>query len=1070
MTTQPWKALGIAGLLVALGLFLLPERDTFAPKPTARELKERITRPEPEKGTLRIQGTVVGENGPIAGALVSAIRSKPGWRLVDKLECPPPGARPIPERANVSLGQCGRQAPLFLIEKMQTRDGEATVYAWVHASPEGHFTLEGLPAGDFVLDVRSTQGAVQKQGVPAGTESVELELDTPRVASATVVDESGKPLAGVRVRLTPLPEALAFDTVTDLQGRFHVGPVPEAERYLVLFEKEGWSPEVQVRTELLYGWSESVVLRRPLLLTGRVMDQGKPVSGVQVHVGTRDLPEDTTQRHATTDEQGRFTFEPLPPTAYKVWASHGNRHAVTNVPLERAAQPIELTLSGELVVVRGTVKAQDGAAFASARLTLSNPGDRLRFHARSDDSGRFQFEPVPPSKNYVLQGSAPHHLDTPGIPVPATRDVDALDVTLRRKPRVEGLLVDSNGAALANQPFYLRQTDHVFLLDEGPALTARDRFRTDSEGRFSLELPAQVHFELVLREDSPYEAAPQPVTAPASQVRWVAKPTTRGSITGHVHDEQGQPLAGVEIRARPNPITTDDWPRAATDASGTYVLHGLQPGHYDVQALFRAPRSGLRAASRSVEVRSAERATVDLRLEAGWTLSGDIVDTRGRPVGEVSLSVADLDLAKDQSLHEATIPVLADREGRFEVPHVQGQHLELNVLHPTLRLSPRLSRGVQPDIQRGRVSASQPRVRLVLEPKATIHGRVVSADGRPVTRFIVGTSNTTDPKGAFVQTVEHVGEHVVRISADGLGATVRRATVRRVGEVVDLGEIRLGQRRQVTGFVLDAETSAPVAGAVVHAAFSHDDTTPASRATTQENGAFLLESVDDALDQFHVTAPGYAPRAFPLKPGRQQELVARITKGAHVSVSALDMRGQSTDALVLLDAEPSGTNTPDVAPIQVNPGEPVVVRGLAPGRYRVQGHSFRAGALGAQYLEVPASGEVSLTLRAIPSAATLHLRVDGPQRAQPYLFHGPLLASPRRWLPMSLGLRRQALSSVESPDGTLTFEKVPSGEVTLILVDEERRAFSRETFDIPAEGPVFREVTPAWKPLDDLKP
>ncbi|MFE8599053.1 hypothetical protein [Archangium violaceum] len=48
----------------------------------------------------------------------------------------------------------------------------------------------------------------------------------------------------------------------------------------------------------------------------------------------------------------------------------------------------------------------------------------------------------------------------------------------------------------------------------------------------------------------------------------------------------------------------------------------------------------------------------------------------------------------------------------------------------------------------------------------------------------------------------------------------------------------------------------------------------------------------------------------------------------------------------------------------------------------------------------------------------------------------------------------------------MTFENLPRGRATLVLLDDEMRGFHLEGLDLPAEGTVVvHEVTPVWQPM-----
>ncbi len=86
---------------------------------------------------------------------------------------------------------------------------------------------------------------------------------------------------------------------------------------------------------------------------------------------------------------------------------------------------------------------------------------------------------------------------------------------------------------------------------------------------------------------------------------------SRGAITGEVKDSSGAPVPGAAVAA--THLSTNVASRTATGPNGQYSLLYLAPGRYSVSA----EMPGFKKAVRSVEVRVADRLTIDLALEPG---------------------------------------------------------------------------------------------------------------------------------------------------------------------------------------------------------------------------------------------------------------------------------------------------------------------------------------------------------------------------------------------------------------------------------------------------------------------
>ncbi|HYO74492.1 MAG TPA: carboxypeptidase-like regulatory domain-containing protein, partial [Archangium sp.] len=243
-----------AGLLVLL-LWLVwrpgtaPESTSRAPgssrrpllgTPAAPRLWSSATPSEP-RGTLSLQGRVVGPWGPVAGAVVVALAPAPReW----------PGlAPPWPTRREWPLSPCELSADaLPLLELAAELRGRQAPLARAATDAQGNFRLEGLEGGAVTLWAESGEGIGLRTEVAAGSADVEVRLGPGRTFSGAVYDEQGRPAAGALVTTLHRDAGRFVETSTDEEGRFLLGPLPWG-RYDVLVSKEGLVP-VRLMTDM----------------------------------------------------------------------------------------------------------------------------------------------------------------------------------------------------------------------------------------------------------------------------------------------------------------------------------------------------------------------------------------------------------------------------------------------------------------------------------------------------------------------------------------------------------------------------------------------------------------------------------------------------------------------------------------------------------------------------------------------------------------------------------------------------------------------------------------------------
>jgi len=112
-----------------------------------------------------------------------------------------------------------------------------------------------------------------------------------------------------------------------------------------------------------------------------------------------------------------------------------------------------------------------------------------------------------------------------------------------------------------------------------------------------------------------------------------------GSLAGVVLDSvTKQPIKKVTVRLAPlnnfggtngNPIGMQT---ATTDAAGSFIFTGLQPGKYSITLTHPSyPQSG-RFQQKMIEIKSGEKSSVDGELTPGASLSGRVLDEDGDPL------------------------------------------------------------------------------------------------------------------------------------------------------------------------------------------------------------------------------------------------------------------------------------------------------------------------------------------------------------------------------------------------------------------------------------------------------
>ncbi|WP_309894535.1 carboxypeptidase regulatory-like domain-containing protein [Archangium sp.] len=1056
------SVVAVVGLLLAVGLVFhhRPGSETSRPVSAsgsgstgARPGRLGVAPTPPPSGGLRIQGVVLDDQGPVAGVRVSASRPEAGQTL-SELPCPPDEDFALSDDAPRLLPACVDESTSLILELTGAREGEAPVYAEAVTGGDGTFVLEGLPPGSFTLWALGEQGAVSRTAVPAGGEGVELRLGEGVTLEGLVFGEEA-PLPEARVTVIHVGHTRFFDARTDADGRFRIGPLP-ASRYLLAISAEGWMPGL-FTSEMLDEPESRLELFRPRRITGRVLSGGVPAPGVEVLLEPLSLGREA--RRVRTDAEGRFLFESLPMDYYRLTVEEAGRFALAHLTDDMPWSDVVLEL-GKAFLVEGTVRDEAGRPVSGAYVRSHLLGGMVAFwfqNARTGPDGRYRLGPMVPGP-HTFNIEAERHRPVAAQEHELAEGSGPVDFTLERASSVQGTVVDTDGQPLAHIALSLLRPGRPNPRHGNTVASTR----SDAEGRFVLDAFAAGPYLLDVRDETVL-AEELEVEAPSEGVRVVLR--RGGSVAGSFTDHQGIPLTQGsvllwDLGAKGGAVRT-----AVVDQEGRFLLRGVAPGRYMLEASHLT--AGMeRSAARSVEVRDGEQVEASLQLEVGRTLSGVVVDGAGQPVAGALLSASPTSVPSWQRVSEDVVVTVQDMpsdvrsgpDGRFILNHLGAEAYDVFARKEGYR---------RPGGQAVRVGAGTSEVRVVLERLGRIRGRLVDPTGAPITWFKVNEQTQKEPGGAFSVIFHESGTESLSIHAPEMAPVLRSVPVRD-GIDVDLGELRMGPGRTVRGRVLDAETSEPMPALIRFTDTTLDSKSPTSSllwrtVVVEEDGAFVLSNVEARPLTLVVEHPDYWPKRLTLDE-RTEELTVRLETGAQVEVRVRDTQGQLMGASLDFERDGGGNRGSYL------PEGTEVLRGLQPGHYTVRVLPIESDLppvfFRPRRVEVPARGRLSLTFDAEQGGTTVRLTVRDPKVRSVWLRSGstpPIVTS----LDLEEGLSGSATAGREGEsDEHWVLDHVPPGPATLLLVQESFESrFHREELVIPAGGTLSREVRPVWRVL-----
>ncbi|APW63795.1 carboxypeptidase regulatory-like domain-containing protein [Paludisphaera borealis] len=674
---------------------------------------------------------------------------------------------------------------------------------------------------------------------------------------------------------TYVPERnFGAEVPVDRDGRFVFDGLEEGTINIFAIgkgENEAWTYRAAKDVELIPGKTSEVVIEliRGVEVEGTVIAQGTGAPVEKAMIGSygpyRPRTGAATQSD-TTDAKGRYHYRlPAgetyfyvmgPPSGFTRLPNEGSSRTVT-IP-EGVAKfevpPIEVTAA---VTVRGQVVDAANAPVVGANIVGMCEGGLCRPfggpETLTDAKGEFR---LPEGLNNVVAIGKPARLlirfkdgtEFEAATLPAKDGSVVVQVPVAEKspagvegPRdvapdeLAGIVVDTDG-----KPIEGAEAD-VWTWFPG------NEAKTDAKGVFRLrKLDKGEKVEVVVRK--PGYTPKLFLSQPVGKNGWVVVLGDKTYFEGTVTSPDGKPVADALIRANNGPKRVDNgmvseiWTEAKSGDDGRYRLYA-QADVYDIQ--IRIPGVGV-ARLPETPLSHDEARKLDIRLEPGVTFRAKVVDSiTGAPVSGVRLWDWQQPGVEGRSDKDGVATIADMLPGRFNFQvDASGftRWWSEEAVSEWNRRHIDESRGgwqrnfdhLDFDLKTGMAA-----VTITLERGATVTGKVVDPDGKPVAGATVapaltGTGNsltgdtrfsvTTDKNGGFrvvlpasgdrdYNLIAHDGKYQEwRNWANGVLPPFRTKPGDAIGDV----EIRLTRPATVRGRVTDAQ-GRPVAGRDVRA-------------------------------------------------------------------------------------------------------------------------------------------------------------------------------------------------------------------------------------------------------------
>ncbi|MBK5255790.1 MAG: carboxypeptidase regulatory-like domain-containing protein, partial [Vicinamibacteria bacterium] len=566
-------------------------------------------------------------------------------------------------------------------------------------------------------------------------------------------------------------------------------------------------------------------------VSGRVVDaSSNPVPGALVRIGRDGVP-------TTTTKEGLFRFDDIEGrtgrafTAPPLLSVHAAGFEVQAGPVRFSAAPVTIRLKPSTARFLGTLKDWNGRPAADAVVRIV--GNAVTRWARVDPLGRFDIPGFPP-KQGRLQALGK---DGSSLNVVVPKDGASAPFAMGQGATIQGRVTRLDDGKFV---------PGVKVVARSGATTAMGR--TGVDGRYRITGLPQDSYRVKFDEPRFVLLDRRAIDLTPGELKTLDVALTEAAtLVGRVSDERGQAVSGAHGTLGPGSESRIEMMLrgvgrdGADGADGAAFVSGLN-GTFKATRLAPGTNQKLTVTHPDFERRvipgvdlaasAPKPLSVEVVLSSGFALSGIVRDKEGQPI-----SGADVSLSRSVRLQSGgggsmfafnaiggvRPQAQTDFEGKFGFAGLSAGDYDLTISKSGF------TRSVSNGVKAGEGASP---LAVVLNPGASIGGRLIQTNGQPVTGYSVsarpstteatteasagmmmmggrGTTAQVDPDGCFlIDGLTPATAYDLSLFGQGefRGDAKKKSVVAPASDV----EIEVATRGRIAGRVVDAATSTPV--------------------------------------------------------------------------------------------------------------------------------------------------------------------------------------------------------------------------------------------------------------------